>query len=33
VEIWDKNRFEQRQASDLEKLNSGELLKSSSGLF
>ena len=32
VEIWDKNRFEQRQASDLEKLNSGELLKSSSGL-
>jgi MraZ protein len=30
VEIWDKNRFEQRQASDLEALNGGNLLKSSS---
>jgi MraZ protein len=32
VEIWDKNRFEQRQASDIQALNSGNLLKSSSEL-
>lgn len=32
VEIWDKNRFEQRQASDIQALDSGNLLKSSSEL-
>jgi MraZ protein len=30
VEIWDKSRFEQRQASDIQALNSGSLLKPSS---
>jgi DNA-binding transcriptional regulator/RsmH inhibitor MraZ len=28
VEIWDKDRFEKRQASDIEVLNSGEVFKS-----
>jgi MraZ protein len=32
VEIWDKNRFELRQASDIEALSGGNLLKSSSEL-
>ena len=33
VEIWAKDRFEQRQASDLEALNNGQLLKATPGIL
>ncbi len=32
VEIWAKDRFDQRQESDVQALNSGDLLKSQSNL-